>query len=131
MPTAKKTATNTKSSAAKAANSPKSKTAVKKTPTSTGVAKKSSTNLIAKSVGPKTGASPKKVTAKNTVVKASVARTTNPRTSTVTIKKITRNIVGFYLTEDIETMRVKHSDNSTNEKLKAKYAELKTKINNR
>lgn len=73
-------------------------------------------------------AAPKKAVQKAKTASISITRTTNPRTNSVTIKKITRNIVGFYMTEDIEIRRATRSDNMSSEKLKAKYAELKTKV---
>lgn len=134
MATIKKTTPSAKSSATKTVATTKPKAGVKKPAASTGVAKKSpSVAVVAQPVTPKKVAAPKKTTApkKATVAKkaasVSVSRTSNPRTNTVTIKKITRNIVGFYMTEDIEIRRATRSDNVSTEKLKAKYAELKAK----
>ena len=135
MPTVKKPASTT-AKAAKATSSAKPKASSKKPTASTVVAKvKKSVALTpvvgAKPMAAKAGAAPKKATAKKTIAGASFTQTTNPRTSTATIKKITRNIVGFYMTEDIEIRRITRSDNMSNEKLKAKYAQLKTKIKSR
>lgn len=77
---------------------------------------------------PKKVAAPRKAVQQAKTASVSVTRTTNPRTNSVTIKKITRNIVGFYMTEDIEIRRATRSDNMSSEKLKAKYAELKNKV---
>lgn len=124
MPTAKKPATSTKPGAAKTATT-KGKTGAKKPTALAAVARRppATTTVVAKPVAPKAGAAPKKTTAS-----VSVTRTSNPRASSVTVKKITRNIVGFYMTEDIEIRRATRSDNMSSEKLKAKYAQLKTKI---
>jgi hypothetical protein len=132
MPAIKKTAASTKSSATKPAAA-KAKTGAKKAAPSTSLIKRASTPtvVIAHPITPSAAMVPKKATAKKTNVSATSTRTSNPRTSTATITKITRNIVGFYLTEEIETRRTTRSDNKSSEKLKAKYAELKTKIKSR
>jgi hypothetical protein len=128
MPTAKKTASTPKASATKAAVSAKPKTVAKKATTSTAVAKKTPVaTVVSKPVAPKKPAASKKATVEKKAASVSISRTSNPSSNTVTIKKITRNIVGFYMTEDIEIRRVTKSDNMTSEKLKAKYAQLKAK----
>ncbi|UOQ99186.1 hypothetical protein MUN81_06740 [Hymenobacter sp. 5317J-9] len=126
MPTSKKPASSTKSSAAKASAKPKAST--KKPAASTAVARQKPTAVtVAKPVAPMSPAA-KKASLNKTTVGVSVSRTSNPRTNTVTITKITRNIVQFHMTEDIEIRRVTKSDNVSKEKLKAKYASLKAKV---
>ncbi|MBF9219978.1 hypothetical protein [Hymenobacter ruricola] len=126
MPTSKKPASSTKSSAAKA--SAKSKASTKKPAASTAVARqKPAAVAVAKPVASISPAA-KKASLSKTVVDVSESRTSNPRTNTVTITKITRNIVQFHMTEDIEIRRVTKSDNVSKEKLKAKYANLKAKV---
>lgn len=125
MSISKKPASNTKSSAAKA--TPKPKASTKKPAASTAlVRQKPAAVVVAKPVAPKSPAA-KKASLNKTTASVSVSRTSSPRTNTVTITKITRNIVQFHMTEDIEIRRVTKSDNVSKEKLKAKYANLKAK----
>ncbi|MGI4871947.1 MAG: hypothetical protein ACRYFX_12315 [Janthinobacterium lividum] len=125
MPISKKPASNTKSSAAK--TTPKPKASTRKPAASTAVVRqKPAAIVVAKPVTSKSPAA-KKASLNKTTASVSVSRTSSPRTNTVTITKITRNIVQFHMTEDIEIRRVTKSDNVSKEKLKAKYANLKAK----
>ena len=79
-------------------------------------------------VGAVRASSPKKATVKKTAASTTASRASNPRTNSVTTKTISRNIVGFYMTENIEIRRATQSDNMTNDRLKVKYAQLKKQI---
>ena len=119
-------APNTKSRAAKTTYTPKA--SAKNTAASTAVVRqKPAAAVVARTFVSKPAAA-KKASLNNTTASVSVSRASNPRSNTVTITKITRNIVQFHMTEDIEIRRVTKSDNISKEKLKAKYANLKAKV---
>lgn len=76
-------------------------------------------------------AAPKKKLSAVSGAKLTVSRASDSKLDSVTIKKISRNIIGFYMTEDLEVTRATQSDNMSIDKLKAKYAQLKAKAKSR